>query len=90
MNPTLISEFDAKRLAVVAAIVDSSDDAILSKNLDGIITSWNLGAKRMFGYNAEEIIGKSILTLIPQNFIPMNRSSSERYAEESASSISRP
>jgi PAS domain S-box-containing protein len=65
MSSTPFSEIDAKRLAAVAAIVESSDDAILSKNLDGIITSWNLGAKRIFGYKAEEIVGKSILKLIP-------------------------
>ena len=57
-----VDDLTALRLA---AIVESSDDAIVSKNLDGIVTSWNSGAERMFGYSAEEVIGKPITIIIP-------------------------
>ena len=66
---TLIDITEHKRAEAVgqqlAAIVESSDDAIVSKDLNGIIATWNAGAERLFGYMAEEVIGKSISILIP-------------------------
>ena len=59
---------------LLAAIVESSHDAIVSKDLNGIITTWNRGAQLVFGYSAEEMVGESVLKLIPE----------ERHGEETA------
>lgn len=56
-----------QRLRFLASIVESSDDAIVTKNLDGIITSWNKGAERVFGYTSEEAVGQPITLVIPQD-----------------------
>ncbi|RWY57111.1 sensor histidine kinase [Mucilaginibacter gilvus] len=58
---------DETKQAVLAAIIESSDDAIISKTLDGIITSWNRGAEKLFGYSEAEVIGKHISILIPHD-----------------------
>lgn len=62
---------DSER-AMLASIIESSQDAVVTKNFDGIIQSWNAGAQRLFGYSAREAVGKSIILIIPP----------ERLAEE--------
>ena len=61
---------DARRMSEVAAIVESSDDAIISKDLTGRIVSWNQAATRILGYTREEIVGSSILRLVPEDLHP--------------------
>ena len=55
-----------EKQAILSAIVESSDDAIVSKNLQGIIMSWNRGAEEIFGYSEAEVLGRSITLLIPE------------------------
>src|SRR5580658_10082049 len=64
--PTLRLKAD-KAVGLLASIIDSSDDAIVSKTLEGVITSWNQGAERLFGYSAKEAVGQHISMIIPSD-----------------------
>src|SRR5262249_53315625 len=72
--PGLVMEDAAELRERLAAIVESSDDIIVSKTLDGIITSWNKAAQRTLGYSADEVIGKHVSMLMP----PENLEDTER------------
>ena len=64
---------DEEHIGHLVAIVESSDDAIVSKSLDGIIKSWNRAAEKMFGYTAREAVGKHISLIIPHEYISEER-----------------
>jgi PAS domain S-box-containing protein len=70
--PTDVTSLAEEKQALLAAIVASSDDAIISKTTNGIITTWNPAAERMFGYTESEVIGQSVMLIVPN----------DRHAEE--------
>ena len=67
-----------KKQAMLAAIVESSDDAIISKTLEGVVTSWNAAAERIFGYTAQEAVGRHISLIIPPDRIAEERTILDR------------
>lgn len=69
LAPVIERQRVEKEHAWLATIVASSDDAIVSESIDGRITSWNAGAERMYGYTAQEIVGKSVELLVPEERI---------------------
>jgi PAS domain S-box-containing protein len=69
LTPDVISLAEEKQ-AMLAAIVASSDDAIISKTTKGVITTWNPAAEKMFGYTEAEAIGQSIMLIVPENRLP--------------------
>jgi len=75
--------------AMLAAIVESCEDAIVSKDLNGIVTSWNAGAQRIFEYRSDEIIGRPITCIIPPELQEDESESWRNSAAGSASSISK-
>ena len=67
-NARVLEGFDPEQtMGHLAAIVESSDDAIISKTLQGIILSWNAGAERLYGYTASEAICRSMTLLLPED-----------------------
>jgi two-component system sensor kinase FixL len=69
--------FERQR-ALLSSIVESSNDAVFTKTLNGIVTSWNAAAEAMFGYRAEEIVGRSMLVLVPDELLEEERNALEK------------
>ena len=61
------------RIQALADAVESSDDAIITETPEGIITSWNKGAEQIYGYSVEEILGKNVSILEPDNLVPLQK-----------------
>ena len=87
-DPRIRSGDDAAR--TLAAIVESSDDAIIAKDLDGTILSWNRGAELMYGYAAAEIIGRPIYVIVPPPYVTELSEILDRSGPASACEISKP